>query len=173
MVREDLPEWLERCCKKIAELGVFGSDQPNHVLVNEYTPGQGIMPHEDGPLYTPVVTTISLGSTALLDFYRPIEESRQDSGVSLQERYITSILLEPRSLVVLTEDLYIKYLHGIEARTSDPCTTDICNLGKCAKVLSIGSALERQTRVSLTIRHVPKVIKFNLLHHVLGKRANQ
>ena len=30
-------------------------------------------PHHDGPLYHPVVTTISLGSHTLLDFYRPVD----------------------------------------------------------------------------------------------------
>ena len=38
--------------------------RPNHVIMNEYLPGQGIMPHEDGPSYHPVVATISLGSHA-------------------------------------------------------------------------------------------------------------
>ena len=33
---------------------------PNHVLINEYLPGQGILPHTDGPLYVPIVVTISL-----------------------------------------------------------------------------------------------------------------
>ena len=32
-------------------------------------------PHEDGPLYLPIVSTISLGSHTLLDFYKPIESS--------------------------------------------------------------------------------------------------
>lgn len=32
----------------------------NHVLVNEYQPGQGIMAHQDGPLYTPAVAILSL-----------------------------------------------------------------------------------------------------------------
>ena len=34
-----------------------------------------VQPHEDGPLYHPVVTTISLGSHTLLDFYKPINEA--------------------------------------------------------------------------------------------------
>ena len=37
------PQWLEIYAKKIAELGVFEDRVPNHVLVNEYQPGQGIM----------------------------------------------------------------------------------------------------------------------------------
>lgn len=32
--------------------------RPNHVLVNAYQPGQGIMPHEDGPLYHPAVAIL-------------------------------------------------------------------------------------------------------------------
>lgn len=42
---------------------------PNHCLVNEYLNGQGILPHEDGPAYHPVVATVSLASSAVLDFY--------------------------------------------------------------------------------------------------------
>ena len=36
-------QWLSETCAKISSLGVFGERQPNHVLINEYTPGQGIM----------------------------------------------------------------------------------------------------------------------------------
>ena len=36
-------QWLSDCCDRVKELGVFGDKTPNHVLVNEYTPGQGIM----------------------------------------------------------------------------------------------------------------------------------
>ena len=36
-------QWLSEMCAKISSLGVFGEKQPNHVLINEYTPGQGIM----------------------------------------------------------------------------------------------------------------------------------
>ena len=32
---------------------------PNHVLVNEYLPGQGIMPHTDGPLFHPTIATVN------------------------------------------------------------------------------------------------------------------
>ena len=32
--------------------------RPNHVLVNEYLPGQGIMPHTDGPLFHPTIATV-------------------------------------------------------------------------------------------------------------------
>ena len=36
-------QWLQKYAKKIAELGTFEDKIPNHVLVNEYKAGQGIM----------------------------------------------------------------------------------------------------------------------------------
>ena len=46
----------------------------NHVLLNEYTPGQGIMPHLDGDLFFPTISTVNLGSHSVLNFYDPIKE---------------------------------------------------------------------------------------------------
>jgi len=42
---EDFPPWLDMCVKKIAEESdAFPPENyPNHVLLNEYLPGQGIM----------------------------------------------------------------------------------------------------------------------------------
>ncbi|XP_023706518.1 alpha-ketoglutarate-dependent dioxygenase alkB homolog 6 [Cryptotermes secundus] len=71
MVAEKLPEWLLVFTQKIGKLDLFGGKQPNHVLVNEYQPGEGIMPHLDGPLFYPTVTTISCGSHTMLNFYCP------------------------------------------------------------------------------------------------------
>ncbi|MBW0472457.1 hypothetical protein O181_012172 [Austropuccinia psidii MF-1] len=42
---------------------------PNHCLVNEYLPGQGILPHQDGPAYFSTVATLSLESDIVYDFY--------------------------------------------------------------------------------------------------------
>jgi alkylated DNA repair protein alkB family protein 6 len=36
-------QWLDTYGKKIAALGLFDGKLPNHVLVNEDLPGQGIM----------------------------------------------------------------------------------------------------------------------------------
>ena len=56
------------------ENGFPENNRPNHVLVNEYLPGQGIMPHTDGPAFFPMVSTVSLGSHTFLDLYEPIDE---------------------------------------------------------------------------------------------------
>ncbi|XP_075771402.1 uncharacterized protein LOC102456975 isoform X2 [Pelodiscus sinensis] len=160
MVPEKMPAWLQSYAEKVSVLGAFGGKLANHVLVNEYLPGQGIMPHEDGPLYFPTVTTISLGSHTLLDFYRPVSRGQQAASEQVaapqtaEQRHFLSLLLEPRSLLVLREDMYVRYLHGIQPTTSDAVTQKVANAAACGA--GLGDELRRGTRVSLTIRHVPK-----------------
>ncbi|KAK3092614.1 hypothetical protein FSP39_004992, partial [Pinctada imbricata] len=177
MVTEDIPQWLTLYIKRIADIGIYGDKIPNHVLVNEYQTGQGIMPHEDGPLFYPTVSTISLGSHTLLDFYYPMSSNSdsssllQDKGdtcssTALNERYFCSVLLEPRSLLLVCDDMYKVYLHGIAERTKDVITNKVVNLDQCTDVAS-GCTVQRTTRVSLTIRHVQKILKSKVL---LGKR---
>lgn len=73
LLAEKLPHWLgEPFVKRMKDSGLWeGSTHngPNHVLINEYLPGQGIFPHEDGNAYYPVVCTISIGSAIVLDIY--------------------------------------------------------------------------------------------------------
>lgn len=253
MVAEDLPQWLLTYAKKIADLGAFQGNIPNHVLVNEYEAGQGIMPHEDGPAFYPTVSTISLGSHTVLDFYHPINSaynqnqtasvaaaavdalstsnvspSAQSDGTSdhvrmawgirhgmetgdahscakeqgapdqncgsrvyvggrtstvsgnetcsgktnavsdtsFRSRYVLSLLIQPRSLVLVQDDMYKVLLHGIKEVNNDKITDKVANLNLSGGV-KVGDVLERQTRVSLTIRYVPKVLKSKL---ILGKR---
>ena len=77
-----------------------------------------------------------------------------------------SMLLLPRSLIFVREDMYKVYLHGIDQRKSDNITDKVVNLSKCEGV-NIGDTLERSTRVSLTIRYVPKILKAKIL---LGRK---
>uniref|UniRef100_A0A8C5WMI1 Fe2OG dioxygenase domain-containing protein n=1 Tax=Leptobrachium leishanense TaxID=445787 RepID=A0A8C5WMI1_9ANUR len=168
MVPEKLPAWLRVYTEKISSLGVFGGNSANHVLVNEYKAGEGIMPHEDGPLYYPTVTTISLGAHILLDFYLPVDqeslEEQHQVNKTEEQRHVFSLLLEPRSLLLLREDLYTSYLHGIRPVTCDALSPRVANLEHCHA--HPDHMLQRGTRVSLTIRYVPKVLKTSLF---LGK----
>ncbi|CAF4653716.1 unnamed protein product [Rotaria socialis] len=80
---ESLPKWLETFTERILKLGnetVYSDNrfQFNHCLVNEYEAGQGIMPHTDGPVYHPIVTTISLQSHTVIEFYRPIDSTDKE-----------------------------------------------------------------------------------------------
>ena len=44
----------------------FGTVKPNHILLNEYLPGQGISPHLDGDLFYPTIATVSLGNSIVI-----------------------------------------------------------------------------------------------------------
>lgn len=80
----------------------------------------------------------------------------------METRYFLSILLEPNSLLVLKDDMYKKYLHGIAERSEDVVTDKICNLNHLGNRVNIGDVLQRTTRVSLTVRNVPKILKVKL-----------
>ncbi|MEJ1286895.1 spectrin repeat containing nuclear envelope family member 4 [Cricetulus griseus] len=112
MVPERLPPWLQRYVDKVSDLSLFGGLPANHVLVNQYLPGEGIMPHEDGPLYYPTVSTISLGSHTVLDFYEPRQpeddapiEQRSVSGLEVLETEQDSLHLCLLGLSFQLQDL--------------------------------------------------------------------
>lgn len=161
MLAEKIPDWLQTYCEKISSYGTFCGKMANHVLVNEYKQGEGIMPHEDGPLYHPTVTTISLGSHTLLDFYKPVSSVEGDAPLTEGNRYLFSLLVRPRSLLILQDDMYQHLLHGIQACEQDTLTDMVRNLPAAGALP--GETLTRGTRVSLTIRHVPKVMKTKLI----------
>ncbi|XP_006867398.1 PREDICTED: alpha-ketoglutarate-dependent dioxygenase alkB homolog 6 [Chrysochloris asiatica] len=166
MIPERLPLWLQRCVDKVSDLSLFGGLPANHVLVNQYLPGEGIMPHEDGPLYFPTISTISLGSHTVLDLYEPWMAKDEDATEQPRPppRPTTSLLLEPRSLLVLRGAAYTRLLHGIAATRVDVLDASSLppNATACPLAQS-GAPLARGTRVSLTIRRVPRVLRASLL----------
>ena len=56
----------------------------------------------------------------------------------------------------------MKYLHGIAERTQDVVTERVINQSYLGCSVSSEDTLNRSTRVSLTIRHVPKTFKIKL-----------
>lgn len=48
LIPAPLPSWLQPLLGRLAQdTGAYGEGQaPNHVLINAYRPGEGIMPHE-------------------------------------------------------------------------------------------------------------------------------
>ena len=62
---------------------------------------------------------------------------------------------------ILTEEMYAKYLHGIKERDVDVLDDKIINLDSCCNIPE-NNRLSRGTRVSLTIRYVPKVLNVKL-----------
>lgn len=137
--------------------------RPNHVLINEYPPGVGIMPHKDGAAYHPVVCTVSLGASLCLNIYK----SKEDSALDPDHAY--RILQEPRSLLITMDDLYTQFLHGIADTKEDVNlsaeTVANWDMLRAPESFADGENL-RATRTSLTYRDVLKVSK---LGNNLGK----
>lgn len=160
-----LPAFLTPLAARLVALGIFDDlddpsdpspsittdSSPNHVLINAYLPSQGIFPHEDGPAYHPVVATISLGSSVVLDVSPP--------GAR--------IWLPPRSLLVTRGQAYRGRLHGIAAVDVDedlgPGTVANWRLlgdEERKEVERGGGTVRREgERVSLTFRRVRRVRK--------------
>jgi alkylated DNA repair protein alkB family protein 6 len=154
--------------QRFEELGIFHStphQQPNHVLINEYRRGEGIMPHEDGTAYAPVVATVSLGGSVCLEITAKatsVEETDTNDATKTTYNVPTRILQEPRSLLITTGDAYRDLMHGVPAVEVD----EDLNAGTVAnwslltdteKIVQVEGKSLRQTRVSLTYRDVLKV----------------
>lgn len=183
LISASLPMWLTTApapiLARFKNLGVFADTKhgtPNHVLINEYRPGEGIMPHEDGAAYSPVVATVSLGSSIVLDIYDKAND--QDVRADGDEKTHKSasvprfrILQEPGSLLVTTGQAYVDYLHGIAPvlKDEDLSSQTIANWNLLGDSDAFAGAVHvRETRTSLTYRDVLKVSKIGL--NVLGRR---
>ncbi|KAK1765774.1 hypothetical protein QBC33DRAFT_454456 [Phialemonium atrogriseum] len=184
LLAEPLPQWLDQPIvsrllsvplsnsKSESEppFHIFASSphgRPNHVLVNEYPPGVGIMPHKDGAAYHPVVCTVSLGASLCLNIYK----AKDDGGIGPEPAW--RILQEPRSLLITTSDLYTEYLHGIADIEEDVglSSETVANWDLLGSKEDFQSGRNlRKTRTSLTYRDVLKVSKLGNKLSTLMKR---
>eukprot|EP01024_Parvocaulis_polyphysoides_P027012 TRINITY_DN24569_c0_g1_i1.p2 TRINITY_DN24569_c0_g1~~TRINITY_DN24569_c0_g1_i1.p2 ORF type:complete len:226 (-),score=32.80 TRINITY_DN24569_c0_g1_i1:275-952(-) len=150
-----MPKWINQVIKKIADFKIFDEKHtPNHVLVNSYLPGEGILPHEDGPLYHPLVCIISMGSSCIIRFYnKNNNENNYNSQIPVQ-----SVFLQPRSLLVFSERAYEECLHGILEVETERIDDSVANFQECG--FQVGQDVEREgERISLTVRNVKKSLK--------------
>ncbi|XP_034221862.1 alpha-ketoglutarate-dependent dioxygenase alkB homolog 6-like isoform X1 [Prunus dulcis] len=134
LLPQDLPSWLTKITYKIYEESGLFPLPINHVLINEYLPNQGIMAHQDGPAYYPVVAILSLRSPVVMDFTphsrltlckstctNDVEDTNSDRGVikidtdkSMDEHHPFPVILMPRSLMIFKDKAYSDYLHAIK-----------------------------------------------------------
>ena len=173
LIAAPLPDYLQDpIISRIRETKIFVSansphGEPNHVLVNEYQPGQGIMPHEDGPAYFPITATVSLGSHTVLEIYKKNDHGERESDPTWR------MLQEPRSLLITAEPMYTETLHGIANISVDESLgeSSITNWHALSdRTPYEGGKCERQTRISLTYRDVLKVTKLGGALKFLGKK---
>ncbi|OAA34459.1 hypothetical protein NOR_08469 [Metarhizium rileyi] len=174
-----LPGWLEKpIVSRILSLPVVSSEtrsnsdidaephnifsespheRPNHVLINEYPPGVGIMAHKlsisPSEQYDPV--KLILPRMGLR-----IGLSKEDGALDPDPAW--RILQEPRSLLITSDKLYTEYLHGIADIEEDLelSADNIVNWSKLRNSQQYADGRNiRQTRTSLTYRDVLKVSK--------------
>ncbi|KAI8888709.1 2OG-Fe(II) oxygenase [Backusella circina FSU 941] len=121
-----LPDFATLLVDRIMENQLM-PNTPNHLLINEYNAGQGIMPHTDAPaLFGPSILSLSLLSDCIMQF------TCQDQAVD--------IVLPRRSIVVLTGDARYKYKHCISKDLIETTPS--------------GMTIHRDRRISFTFREI-------------------
>ena len=149
-----LPPILQRIANTLVAVGAFpASHPPNHVLVNEYQPGEGIMPHTDGPAYKSRTATISLGGSDVIFNLWPRQHYEGDTTTSSvrPEKHQPSlevILHGCGSLIVFADDAYLHHCHEIREVLEETTSTN----GICGNDVKGGTLIRRGHRVSLTFR---------------------
>ncbi|GBF99506.1 hypothetical protein Rsub_12284 [Raphidocelis subcapitata] len=125
LVPAPMPDWLAALAARVAgdvpALAAAGG--ANHVLINAYAPGEGIMAHSDGPLYAPIVSILSLGSPCVIRFWR-----KQEEGGAAGLPPAASLALPRRSLLVFSGDAYESCLHGIEEAFAERLDGSVVNV---------------------------------------------
>lgn len=161
LLPQALPSWLTRITDRIWQwTGLFPS-AINHVLINEYHPNQGIMPHQDGPAYYPVVAIISLASPVVIDFtpHKRLKEQEHTDPQNIQTDELlgpsmmesngsgshecgtpnesdpasSSLMLMPCSLLIFKDQAYTDYLHGIQDNELHNLDK-VANLSRCQEL---------------------------------------
>jgi len=101
-----IPPWGLSLAERMHAEGL--SHRPfDQMLVNEYFPGQGIALHRDYEPFDRTVVSLSLLSPCVMELRRAAEGRRE------------SLLLERRSLLVLSDEARYKWQHGIAGRKND------------------------------------------------------
>lgn len=123
-----LPTFCNFILDRIKGIKSMNKD-PDQLIVNEYTPGQGISPHIDNvDIFEDEIYILSLGSDITMNFTEASDKTN-----------IKSIILKKRSLMCLTKDSRYKWKHSIPQRIYD---------------IIKGRKVKRDTRISLTFRKV-------------------
>lgn len=122
-----LPTWAADLGAQLYADGMIAV-LPDQVIVNEYLPGQGIAAHVDCvPCFGDTIISLSLGSECVMNFTRVADAVQ------------VPVLLEPRSVLVMTGESRYAWKHAIAPRKND---------------VHEGRIIRRGRRVSITFRKV-------------------
>jgi alkylated DNA repair protein alkB family protein 6 len=146
------PEPLQQLVRALVHSNVFSdAETPNHILINEYSFDQGIMPHTDGPAYMDRTATISLGGSVILHF-TPIQRDHHHfhHKPHLKHHRPCSVVLDGNgSLIVFEAAAYSQYQHSIREPTNH---ADVEYVEDHCLNAAPGTAVRRSHRYSITIR---------------------
>lgn len=133
-IDKEIPDYIKCLADALYESGIL-TEYPNQIIINKYEPGQGIAAHRDhNPIFGDSIATISLGSGIMMDF-EPYREYKKTLDKKL------SVYLKPGDILVFAGDARLKYSHEIKKKKSD---------------IVDGVRIPRDTRISITFRHVNK-----------------
>lgn len=121
-----IPKKMYSLSGKIVEQKIIQS-QPDQVIINEYSPGQGIRPHKDRNYFDNQICGVNLGSGCIMRF---IKVSGGDT-IDLE--------IPRRSLYVMQDEVRYKWKHAIPPRKKD---------------IVDGNIQKRERRLSITYRKV-------------------
>ena len=122
-----LPRWASQLASQLKKDSLV-EEVPDQLIVNEYQPGQGIAPHIDREkFFKETILSLSLGSKCVIDF------------IHAETRERASLLLVPKSLLIIQGEARHRWKHGIAPRKMD---------------IHDGERIKRERRVSLTFRKV-------------------
>ncbi len=123
-VERPIPEWAIWLIDRFQRDGI-AERRFDQMLVNEYLPRQRIAMHRDYLPFDRTVVSLSLLSACVMNF--------QDDESQLRQ----SLLLERRSLLILSDEARYRWQHGISRRKTDHWH---------------GMPVTRERRVSVTFR---------------------
>lgn len=145
-----LPPYLQALSEGLVAAGIFPpSHPPNHVLINDYALGEGIVSHTDGPRYFPTVATLSLLDASVMRF--SVLHGKAKGG-QVGGEALGDLLLQGNSLVVTAGLCYSDCAHAISEQV-DTTLKKVWN-SEVVGGLQEGEVHTREgRRVSVTIRH--------------------
>lgn len=125
--RSEMPACSQAVLNRLVCEGHLESPDFDQCIVNDYVGGQGIKAHRDREFFGEAVVGFSLRSPTIMDFR------------CLRSGEVRAVLLEPRSVLILTADARWSWQHAIT-----PAPT----------LLWRGATLPRGHRASLTFRSI-------------------
>jgi len=126
----EIPTWMKFLSDRLQQLKIIDF-VPDQAIINEYINDQGIAAHIDcEPCFGDTIISISLGGQCVMNFQKEQASIEQDK---------IPLLIQPKTLIVMTGESRFNWYHEIEGRKSDKFNERVH---------------KRQRRVSITFRKI-------------------